>query len=56
MAWGTSAWSTAALNARGGTGGIIIDNIVTAGGGAQVYFGTRINPGIAVQASQIGLK
>ena len=49
---GTSA--AAALNANGGTGGIIIDNTMT-GGGSQVYFSTRTSPGIAVQASQAGL-
>jgi hypothetical protein len=50
---GTAA--TAALNANGGTGGIIIDNTAT-GGGSQVYYATRTSPGIAVQASQAGLQ
>jgi len=44
----------AALNASGGTGGIIVDNTLT-GGGSQVYFATRATPGIAVQATQAGL-
>ena len=46
--------AAAALNATGGTGGIIIDNTAT-GGGSQVYYSTRTSPGIAVQASQAGL-
>ena len=47
--------ATAALNASGGTGGIIIDNTAT-GGGSQVYFSTRTSPGLAVQASQAALQ
>jgi hypothetical protein len=46
--------AAAALNAPGGTGGIIIDNTVS-GGGSQIYYTTRDNPGVAVQASQAGL-
>jgi hypothetical protein len=45
---------SAALNATGGTGGIIIDNSAT-GGGSQIYYSTRTSPGIAVQASQADL-
>lgn len=44
-----------ALNAAGGTGGIVIDNTAT-GGGSQVYYSTRTSPGIAVQATQTGLQ
>jgi hypothetical protein len=46
--------ASAALNATGGTGGIIIDNTAT-GGGSQIYYSTRTAPGFAVQASQAGL-
>jgi hypothetical protein len=52
--WYGGTTADGALNAPGGTGGIIIDNTVT-GGGSQVYFSTRTSPGIAVQASQDGL-
>ena len=59
--------ATASLAAAGGTGGIIIDNIVgsgTLGGASQVYFSTQSNQacgstgtgGCAVQASQSGLQ
>jgi hypothetical protein len=58
--------ATASLAAAGGTGGIIIDNIVGSGtlaGASQVYFSTRSNQlcgsggtgGCAVQASQSAL-
>jgi hypothetical protein len=47
--------AAAALNATGGTGGIIIDNAAT-GGGSQIYYSTRTSPGNAVQASQAGLQ
>ena len=58
--------ATASLAAAGGTGGIIIDNIVGSGtlaGASQVYFSTQSNQvcgsggtgGCAVQASQSGL-
>jgi hypothetical protein len=58
--------ATASLAAAGGTGGIIIDNIVGSGtlaGASQVYFSTQGNQlcasggtgGCAVQASQSGL-
>ena len=46
--------AAAAIDAPGGTGGIIIDNTVS-GGGSQIYYSTRDNPGLAVQASQAGL-
>ena len=49
---GTAA--AAAIDAPGGTGGIIIDNTVS-GGGSQIYYSTRTSPGVAVQASQAGL-
>lgn len=59
--------ATASLAAAGGTGGLIIDNIVGSGvmgGASQVYFSTRSNQvcgttgtGVcAVQASQAGLQ
>jgi hypothetical protein len=59
--------ATASLAAAGGTGGIIIDNIVgsgTLGGASQVYFSTQSNQvcgstgtgGCAVQASQSALQ
>jgi hypothetical protein len=59
--------ATASLAAAGGTGGIIIDNIVGSGtlaGASQVYFSTRSNQvcgstgtgGCAVQASQSALQ
>jgi hypothetical protein len=59
--------ATASLAAAGGTGGIIIDNIVEPGvmaGASQVYFSTQRNQvcgssgtgGCAVQASQSALK
>lgn len=59
--------ATASLAAAGGTGGMIIDNIVGSGvmgGASQVYFSTRSNQacgtsgtgGCAVQASQAGLQ
>ena len=61
ISWNEVKPASAALNATGGTGGIIIDNTVT-GGGSQVYYSTRggplnnpIIPGNAVQASQAGL-
>jgi hypothetical protein len=58
--------ATASLAAAGGTGGIIIDNIVGSGtlaGASQIYFSTQSNQvcgatgtgGCAVQASQSGL-
>ncbi|MFZ0816980.1 MAG: hypothetical protein WAM78_15760, partial [Candidatus Sulfotelmatobacter sp.] len=62
------ALATAALPAAGGTSGIIIDNMVSAGtlaGTSQIYFstlsnqttcGTASNVGCAVQASQSGLQ
>jgi hypothetical protein len=70
---GTLRWrntglpATASLAAAGGTGGIIIDNIVgsgTLGGASQVYFSTQSNQacgstgtgGCAVQASQSALQ
>lgn len=46
--------ASAALNAKGGTGGIIIDNTASSGG-SQIYYSTRTSPGNAVQASQAGL-
>lgn len=56
--WNEQTLVDAALNATGGTGGIIIDNTLS-GGGSQVYFSTRgagTTPlGIAVQATQAGL-
>jgi len=57
VTWNEQTAASAAINATGGTGGIIIDNTVT-GGGSQVYYSTRpagTVPGIAVQASQAGL-
>lgn len=59
--------ATASLPAAGGTGGIIIDNVVGSGtlaGASQVYFSTQSNQvcgtsgtgGCAVQASQAALK
>jgi hypothetical protein len=59
--------ATASLAAAGGTGGIIIDNIVGSGtlaGASQVYFSTQSNQvcgstgtgGCAVQASQSALQ
>jgi len=45
----------AALNATGGTGGIVIDNVL-AGGGSQIYYATRASPGNAIQASQKALE
>jgi hypothetical protein len=70
---GTITWTnlgavaTASLPAAGGTGGLIIDNIVGSGnlaGASQVYFSTLKNQscgtsgtgGCAVQASQSGLQ
>jgi hypothetical protein len=56
--------ATASLAAAGGTGGIIIDNVVgTPAGASQIYFSTQGNQlcgsggtgGCAVQASQSGL-
>lgn len=55
--WNDATNASAAINATGGTGGIFIDNMATAGG-SQVYYSTRSAagvPGIAVQASQAGL-
>jgi hypothetical protein len=52
--WNSAKSTSAAINATGGTGGIIIDNTVS-GGGSQVYYSTRTSPGNAVQASQAGL-
>jgi hypothetical protein len=52
--WGPSTFATAALNASGGTGGIIIDNAL-GGGGSQIYYATR-SQGNAIQASQKLLK
>jgi len=52
--------AAAAIDAPGGTGGIIIDNTVS-GGGSQIYYSTRgtgaagTPKGVAVQASQAGL-
>jgi hypothetical protein len=54
VTWNDATSASAAINATGGTGGIIIDNTVT-GGGSQVYYSTRTSPGIAVQATQAGL-
>ena len=54
LPWNAAKSASAAINATGGTGGIIIDNTVT-GGGSQVYYSTRTSPGNAVQASQAGL-
>jgi hypothetical protein len=54
VTWNNETSASAALNATGGTGGIIIDNTVT-GGGSQIYYSTRTAPGFAVQASQAGL-
>lgn len=54
MGFGASTSATAALNATGGTGGIIIDNTAS-GGGSQVYYSTRTSPGNAVQATQAAL-
>ena len=59
--------ATASLAAAGGTGGVIVDNIVGSGtmaGASQVYFSTQSNQvcgttgtgGCAVQASQSALK
>jgi hypothetical protein len=59
--------ATASLAAAGGTGGIIIDNIVGSGtvaGASQIYFSTQSNQlcgsggtgGCAVQASQSALQ
>ncbi len=70
---GTVSWrnaglpATASLAAAGGTGGIIIDNVVGSGtlaGASQIYFSTQSNQvcgtsgtgGCAVQASQAGLQ
>jgi len=53
------AWAgttpVASLQAPGGTGGIIIDNISATPGAAQIYYSTLTSPGNAVQASQAGL-
>ena len=54
VTWNEQTSASAALNATGGTGGIVIDNTAT-GGGSQVYYSTRTSPGIAVQATQAGL-
>jgi hypothetical protein len=54
LGWSSTILATAALNATGGTGGIIIDNSL-GGGGSQIYFATRTS-GNAVQATQKALK
>jgi hypothetical protein len=51
-AWGAGVTAAAGLQAPGGTGGIIIDNISTTTGASQIYYSTRTNPGNAIQASQ----
>ncbi len=54
--WITSLNSTAAIDAPGGTGGIIFDNISTVTGASQVYYSTLTSPGNAIQASQAALQ
>jgi len=55
LGFNASASLAAGLSARGGTGGIIIDNTLP-GGGSQIYYSTRTSPGNAVQASQAALQ
>ena len=60
VTWNDATNASAALHARGGTGGIIIDNTLTGGGSQVATYSTRGTGspdtfGLAVQASQAGL-
>jgi hypothetical protein len=54
--WGPTNAPVARLQTPAGNGGLIIDNVSSATGASQVYFGQLIAPGNAVQASQAGLQ
>ena len=58
--WTSASVPRAALQAPGGTGGIIVDNVTspnnTTVGSQQIYFGQGGTTGNAVQASQSGLQ
>lgn len=56
VTWGTGINANAGIQATGGTGGIVIDNISSTTGASQIYYSTLTSPGNAVQASQAALQ
>jgi hypothetical protein len=56
ITWGTGINANAGIQALGGAGGIVIDNISSTTGASQIYYSTLTSPGNAVQASQAALQ
>lgn len=56
LIWGTGINANAGIQATGGAGGIIIDNVSATTGASQIYYSTLTSPGNAVQASQAALQ